>query len=110
MKSELIKMLRRLSVKEKVNIWKRVAQELEKPVRRSRKVNFYKINKYVREGETAIVPGKILSEGEIEKKIVVAAWQFSEKATEKINKKGKAISINELIKKNPKGKKVRIIC
>ena len=71
--------------------------------------NIYKINKTTRDGETAIVPGKVLSEGELTKKITVAAWQFSEKAKEKINKVGKAVSIKELIKKNPKGSKVRII-
>ena len=69
----------------------------------------YTINKYTREGETALIPGKVLSLGEINKKISVAALNFSGQAREKINKIGKAISIQELVKQNPKGKKVRII-
>ena len=102
----LIKALRKLSTKEKVNLWKRIASDLEKPTRQRRKVNIYKIDKYTREGEIAIVPGKVLSLGELNKKITVAAYQFSDAAKNKIEK---AISIQELMKSNPKGKKVRII-
>ena len=47
--------------------------------------------------------------GDLTKKITVAAYQFSESAEEKINKVGKAISIRELMKENPKGKRIRII-
>lgn len=92
-----------------INLWKRIAYELEKPTRRRRSVNIYRINKHTREGETAIVPGKVLSMGEMTKKLTVAAYQFSREAEEKINKIGKAITIKELIKKNPQGKKIRII-
>jgi len=106
---ELIRELKKLSTKEKVKIWKRVAKDLEKSTRQKREVNIFKINKYTRNDETAVVPGKILSEGELTKKITVAAWRFSEKAKEKINKTGKAVSIRELMKINPKGKKARII-
>ena len=107
--NDLIRELKKLSTKEKVNIWKRIAKDLEKPTRQRRKANIFKIDKYTRKDETVIVPGKILSEGELTNKITVAAWEFSDKAREKINKVGKAISIKELMKSNPKGKKVRII-
>ncbi|MCD4666256.1 50S ribosomal protein L18e [archaeon] len=109
---ELIKLIRELkkaSTKNKVNIWKRVASDLEKPTRIRRKVNIYKINKFTKEGEAAVIPGKVLSLGELAKPLTIAAYQFSDKAKEKINQKGKAISISELINKNPKGSKVRII-
>jgi len=102
----LIKSLKKLSTKEEVNIWKRIAKDLEKPTRQRRKVNLYKIDKHTREGEIAIVPGKVLSLGELNKKITVAAYQFSDAAKKKIEK---SISITELMKSNPKGKKVRII-
>lgn len=105
----LIRELRILSNKENVKIWKRIAKDLEKSTRQRREVNVYKINKHIREDETAIVPGKVLSEGELKKPITVAAFRFSEKAKNKINKIGKAISIKKLIKDNPKGKKMRII-
>ena len=105
----LIKDLKYLASKENVRLWKRVALDLEKPTRIRRKVNLYKINKYTKEDETAIIPGKVLSLGEITKKINIAAYQFSNEALKKINRIGKTISIQELMKKNPKGKKVRII-
>ena len=72
-------------------------------------VNITKIDKFVRDGEIALVPGKVLSLGSLSRKTTVAAFQFSESAKEKINKNGEAISIQELLKKNPKGNKVRII-
>jgi len=103
---ELIRELKTLSIKEKVNIWKAIAKELEKPARKRRKVNLYKINKFTKENETAIIPGKVLSLGHLDKKITVAAFQFSEAAKKKIHS---TISINELMHKNPKGKNIRII-
>jgi len=107
--ADLIKELRDLSKQQNINIWERIAEDLEKPSRKRRSVNIYKIDKYTRDDETAIVPGKVLSIGILKKKIKVAAFQFSEEAREKINSVGKAITIKELIKENPKGNKVRII-
>ena len=90
--------------------WKRVVKDLKKPSRQRRKVNVYKIDKFAREGEMVIVPGKVLSVGEINKKVDVAAFQFSESAKSKIEQaKGTAITISELFEKNPEGKKVRIL-
>lgn len=106
---KLIRLLKKTSVKEKAEIWKRIASDLSKPRRQRRKVNIYKINKYTRNDETAVVPGKVLSLGSLDKNIKIAAYQFSDAALKNINRVGKAISIQELIKENPKGKKVRII-
>lgn len=106
---KLIADLKSLSTKEKVKIWKRVANDLEKSTRQRRKVNVYKIDKYTKTGETAVIPGKVLSEGDFTKKLTVAAFSFSEAAKNKINKTGKAITIRQLMKDNPKGKKVRIL-
>ena len=105
----LIRELRKLGSKEKSALWKRVAEDLEKPTRIRRKVNLYKIEKVLRKDETAVVPGKVLSLGEYNKKNSIAAYQFSEGARKKIDKTGKAISIHQLMKENPKGKKVRIV-
>jgi len=108
---DLILELKTIGNKNNVDLWKRVAKELEKPRRIRRKANLYKINKYTRDNEIALVPGKVLSMGELTKKITVAAYQFSENAKEKINHAGKAMSIKELIEKypNPEGKRIRII-
>lgn len=105
----LISELRKASHKEKTDLWKAIAKELEKPTRKRRTVNISKIEKYVNKGETALVAGKVLSVGTLTKPLTIAAFQFSETAKNKINKIGKAISIRELMKENPKGKNIRII-
>ncbi|MBD3354765.1 50S ribosomal protein L18e [Candidatus Woesearchaeota archaeon] len=105
----LVQELRKKANEHGCNIWKRVADDLEKSSRKRRIINLYKINKATKENETVIVPGKVLSVGDIDHNITVAAFNFSDSALEKINKKGKAISITELIKKDPKGKKIRIL-
>ncbi len=90
--------------------WKRVKYDLQKPTRQRRIVNVYKIEKFAREGETVLVPGKVLSVGDIRKKVSVAALTFSEEAARKIKEaKGSVLSIRELLLQNPEGKKVRIL-
>ena len=39
---DLIKELKKKSIEHKVKIWKRIADDLEKPVRQRRIINFYK--------------------------------------------------------------------
>ena len=106
---KLILDLSKLAKKEKVKAWEKLAEELSKPTRKRREVNIYKIDRYTREDEIAVIPGKVLSEGNLTKKITVAAFKFSAKSKNKINKIGKAISLQQLIKENPKAKKVRIL-
>ena len=105
---KLIADLKSLSTKEKVKVWRTLANYLGASTRLRREVNIHKINKNIKDGEVAVIPGKVLSEGELTKKVTVAAFRFSEKAKQKINKVGKAISLQQLMKENPKGKKVRI--
>jgi len=106
----LVQELKKTSIKQDVKIWKRIATELERPLRRRRVVNLSRIDQYGKNNETVIVPGKVLGMGEITKKITVAAFRFSGQAKEKILSSGsKAITINELLKKNPKGTKVKIV-
>ncbi len=105
--------LRKLIVtlnKKKEPLWKRVSKELAKPTRQRRSVNLSRINTNTNDGETALIPGKVLGTGEITKKIKVAGWQFSSSAKEKIEKAGgKALSLSELAESYKKGFKVRII-
>ena len=90
--------------------WRRVVHDLKKPSRQRRIVNIYKIDKFAQDGETVLVPGKVLSVGEITKKVKVAAITFSTEARRKINDaRGKTLSIQELFQENPEGKKVRIL-
>ena len=95
--------------KNNVAIWKTVAKKLEKPAKNWAEINIGKLVTHLREGEIALVPGKVLGMGDAGK-IDIAAWKFSKVAREKIEKAGgTCYSIVELIEKNPKGSNVRII-
>jgi large subunit ribosomal protein L18e len=104
---QLIQDLRKQS---SVKLWKRIADDLEKPTRRRRVVNISRINRHTKENETIIVPGKVLGSGEVHHSVTVAAFSFSTTAKNRIQEaKGKCLTINELLKTNPTGKNVRII-
>jgi large subunit ribosomal protein L18e len=105
----LIQTLKKTSIEQKSPFWKRVAEDLEKPSRQRRIVNVFKIDTYAQEGDIVIVPGKVLGEGDLTKKVTVAAFSFSDEARSKISKSGKVMTIAELIKSNPKGQKVKIL-
>ena len=90
-------------------VWKRVAADLSKATRQRRSVNLYKINSVAREGEIIVVPGKVLSVGNLDKKVTVAAYKFSSEAKAKIAANGTVMSIEDLLKTNPEGKGVRIV-
>lgn len=102
----LIRDLKRQSNKENVQVWGAVARALDVPTRKRRAVNLYKINKYSHDNETVVVPGKVLGVGEITKNISVCAFEFSSLAKSKIKT---LVDFYELMKKNPKGKDIRII-
>lgn len=90
-------------------IWVAVARKLATPTRHLAEVNVYKINKLTGEGDVVVVPGKVLGTGDLDHRVTVSAFRFSESARAKINEKGSAITIEELIEKNPKGTSVRIM-
>jgi large subunit ribosomal protein L18e len=106
---KLIEELKKTSSVQNVKIWKRVATDLEKPSRNRRSINISKLSRFTKKNEVVVVPGKVLGSGELEHSITVAAFNFSDQAKEKINKVGKAVSLHDLIKDNPKGKNVRIM-
>jgi len=107
---ELIHSLKKHANLNNVMLWKDIAERFEKPLNNWPVVNLNRINRTINEKETALIPGKVLSDGNLDKKINIAAWSFSEKAVEKIKKSGgKTLTINEIMKENPKGKNIRII-
>lgn len=106
---KLIDLLLEESAKNKSNLWKVVAEKLASPTRRWAEVSLSKIDKYAKENETIVVPGKVLG-GELSKAVKVAAFNFSASAKEKIVAAGgQWMSIEELLKANPKGSGVRLI-
>ncbi len=106
----LITELKKRSSEQNVNIWKRVATDLEKPSRQRRTINLSKINRFTKDNEIIVIPGKVLGTGSLKRKLTISAYQFSEGAKEKITESGSNIvSLLDLSKESPQGKKIRII-
>jgi large subunit ribosomal protein L18e len=106
----LIHELKRKSNEQSVNLWKRIALELERPTRQRRAINLSRINRHTRDDEIIVVPGKVLGSGILNHKLTISAYSFSQQAKDKIEKSGaKIIPLLELIKENPNGKKIKII-
>ena len=104
---EIVETIRAAKKKEK---WIKIAGILSGSRRKMPILNLTYINKNSKEGDIIVVPGKVLSQGEINKKIKVVAFGFSEKAREKLMKsKSDPTIILEEIKKNPDAKGVKVL-
>lgn len=91
-------------------IWRDIASRLEKPSRSQAQVNISKLDAHVREGENAVVPGKLLGTGEVARAYTVIAFKASASAKAKINAAGgKVLTIEEGVQAFPKGEKCRIL-
>ena len=107
---DVLETLRQISAKGESPIWKRVAKDLKKPRRIRRVVNLSTIDRECKKGDKIVVPGKVLSYGNLSKPVEISAWEFSQTAADKIEKAGgKTLPLEETAKKNPKGKGLRII-
>jgi large subunit ribosomal protein L18e len=94
----------------KNDAWLGVAGILSGPRRNRICINIEQINKHSKAGETVVIPGKVLSQGEMDKKLKVVAFNFSEKAKEKLlSAKCETVSILDEIKSNPSAKGIKII-
>lgn len=107
---KLIEELRSQGYEQQNKFLLEIVKRLQKAERLKPVVNVAKLQRLCNEGETILVPGKVLSYGNITKRLTVSAFGFSKAAIQKIEKAGgKIITIRELIKENPKGSKVRIM-
>ncbi|MEK6890950.1 MAG: 50S ribosomal protein L18e [Nanoarchaeota archaeon] len=96
--------------KSKNSNWEEVAKLVSRPRRKEIKFNLGEINRQSKENETVIIPGKVLGDGELTKKIKVVALRFSQSAVDKMHKH--KIEFHELkdeIKKNPDAKNIHIL-
>ena len=94
----------------KTPAWKAVARGLNRPGRKAHEVNLSRLEKHGKKGENIIVPGRVLGAGELSKPLTIAALGFSAAARAKIGKAGgKCMGIEDMLKQNPGGKKVRIM-
>lgn len=90
--------------------WVQVAHIISGPTRKRISLNLSEIDSKSENGDVIVVPGKILSLGEIRKKIKIVAFSFSEQALKKLKERGiETSTILEEIEKNPEAKKVKIL-
>ncbi len=90
-------------------VWQAVADRLEKPRRTHAEVNLGRRERYAKEDETVVVPGKVLGSGVLEKPVTVAAVDFSGTAETKIEQVGESVRLEDAIEQNPEGSNVRVI-
>jgi len=104
------KLVETILLAKKNTAWLEIASILSRPRRKRKNINLSELNKLVDKEKIVVIPGKVLSEGEFNKKAKIVALSFSEKAKEKLlNAKCEVSSILEEIKSNPSAKDVKIL-
>ncbi len=90
--------------------WLTISHMISTPRRNMVALNLDEIDKQTKDKDFVVVPGKILGNGELNKKITLAAFSFSASAKDKLNKaKIETLTIKEAIHKNPNAKDIKII-
>lgn len=106
----LISELKKVSRDNKAQIWRTVAEKLEKPARVWAEVNVATIEKHAKAKEAVVIAGKLLGTGTLTKAVTVAAYSASHSAIAKVERAGgKFVRISEMASQNPKGSGVRIM-
>ncbi len=107
---KLIRNLREKSKENEAQIWEDLADRLNKSNRSRAEVNLSRINRNTSDGETIVVPGKVLGSGKMEHSVTIAAFDFSNRAERRIlNAGGEILSIEDLLEKKPEGSNVKIM-
>ncbi|MFB6147119.1 MAG: 50S ribosomal protein L18e [Halobacteriaceae archaeon] len=92
------------------DVWTDVAERLEKPRRTHAEVNLSRIERYARQDETVVVPGKVLGGGALRTAVTIAAVDASGSARTKIEQSdGEFLPIEQALEQNPDGSDVRVI-
>lgn len=94
----------------KNSAWLGIASTLVGPRRKRINMNLSQIDTQAKVGEIIVVPGKVLSGGEVSKKFKIAAISFSSKAEEKLKKAGcEIVLISQEIERNKDAKGVKVL-
>jgi large subunit ribosomal protein L18e len=102
--------LRKAARESKAPIWKDLEERISGPRSNRSEVNLGRLAQVTKAGEVVMVPGKVLGTGNLGHKLTVCAFSISETAAKKIiNTGGRVMALEDLIKKYPEGKGVRII-
>ena len=66
--------------------WQALAKRLASPVRLQTAINLDELNEKLKANDIAVVAGKVLSKGDLTKKVTIAALAFSQTAKDKLSK------------------------
>lgn len=106
----IVRDLKKKSQQTKSELWQKIAKHLASPKRSRVAVNVSRINRFTKNEEIIVIPGKVLGAGKVSHPLTVAAFNFSDLAQSKINyANGKCLSLRDLMKKNPTGENVRLM-
>lgn len=106
----MAKELKGASKKNNAPIWSRLAELALKPSSAKRTINIGQIDKFVKDNDVIVVPGKVLGTGFLTHKITLCSFSISTSGAKKIlDSGGKILSFTDLIKSHPTGKGVVII-
>ncbi len=90
--------------------WLEIAKVLSASTRKQPAINLSNIDKNAVLGDTIIIPGKVLSQGELTKRIKICSFSVSKQAKEKIKSaKSEFAYLIEEIKNNPKAEGIKIV-
>ena len=108
--NQLVAELKRTARESGGDVWQDVADRLEKPRRTHAEVNLGRIERYARDDETVVVPGKVLGSGVLGTAVTIAAVDFSRSAERKIRQAdGEPIDLEQALERNPEGANVRVV-
>ncbi len=108
--AQLVLDLHRAAKSGSAPIWAAVAARLERARHQVKPINVGQLERLTAVGETVVVPGKLLADGRLAKRLTVGAFGFSVGAREKIHAAGgSAVSLRELVKAHPDGAGVRLL-
>ncbi|MBI5804179.1 50S ribosomal protein L18e [Candidatus Pacearchaeota archaeon] len=90
--------------------WNEVGKILASSSKRFSSLNLFQIDRQSSSGDTVVVIGKVLSGGELTKKIKICALSISERTKEKLKEsKSEFLPILEEINKNPKAEGIKVL-
>ena len=103
-------MLEKAGKKQRAAIWRDASSMLSGEGKTRVEVNLGRISRAAGDGEAVFVPGKVLGTGVIGKKVTVGAFAFSSGAKSKIEASGgSALTVDEFVRRFPKGSGVRLV-
>ena len=108
--AQMARELKKASVSNDAPIWAKLAEYATKPSVARRDVNLGRIGQLTREDDTVAFPGKVLGTGDIPHKITLFSFSVSKSAAQKVvDRGGRLISHQELVRENPPGRGIVLL-